>query len=106
MNDVMRDAKVVTSLFLTACLVYAGYELIKVEVDGQNNKQLYTVLVPEPEYGEFRDDFHAGRLQISDAQSLGKSYAQVAKIRQSVGRGGVWTNPDYTRLQHEMSRTK
>lgn len=30
----MRDAKVVTSLFLTACLVYAGYELVKVEVDG------------------------------------------------------------------------
>ena len=101
----MRDAKVVTSLFLTACLVYAGYELVKVEVDGQN-KQCYAVLVPEAEYGQFRDDYHAGRLQIADAQSLGKAYAQVARIVRDIRRGGVWVNPDYTRLQQELSRTR
>ena len=103
MNDVMNEAKVVTSLFLTACLVYAGYELVKVEVDGQN-KQSYAVLVPEAEYGEFRDDYHAGRLQIADAQSLGKAYAQVARIVRDIRPAVFWENPDFVHLQREMTR--
>jgi hypothetical protein len=102
----MRDAREVAGLFQAACFVYAGYELVKVEIR-ERNQQVFTILVPELDYIDLKDEYLSGKLQISDAQSLGKTYGQMTTILRDMRRdqSNVYINPDYAYLMQQSSRT-
>jgi hypothetical protein len=106
LNDVLKDAREVTNFYFALTLIYLGYELYKVEVNDQN-KQVFTILVPEEDQNFLLTDYLAGTLAVSDVQELGRTHNRITKILKEMRRDGTnrYVNPDYIHLQKQLSRT-
>jgi hypothetical protein len=105
--DVLKDARDVTTFYFVLTLVYLGYDLYKIEVNDQN-KQVFTILVPEEDQKILLTDYLAGRLAVSDVQELGRIHNRLTKILKDMRRDGTnrYVNPDYVHLSQQMARTR
>jgi hypothetical protein len=103
--DVLKDARDVTNFYFALTLVYLGYDLYKIEVNDQN-KQVFTILVPEEDQKILLTDYLSGKLAVSDVQELGRTHTRITKILKEMRRdqSNRYVNPDYTHLANQMSR--
>jgi hypothetical protein len=103
--DVFKDARDVTNFYFALTLIYLGYDLYKIEV--VQNKQVFTIIVPEEDQKVLLTDYLSGNLAVSNVHELGRTHNRITKLLKEMRRDGTnrYINPDYIHLQKQLSRT-
>jgi hypothetical protein len=100
MNDIMRDAQLVTEFWLAVALVYVGCDLVSIRPLDHRTLE-FKILCPALDFAEYQREFSSGRLAISDVRQLGKTHSLIGRLSKDARRDGEYINPDFVEMLQE-----
>lgn len=98
----LDDARPVTEMTLAIVLVYAGYDLLRIEMSrGDTQTAMSTatfhIVIPKQEFDDLSQRYYAGTLDISDARAFGVTTAKIRRMLKDARENGRWTNYELIR---------
>lgn len=94
MNDsVLNDRQSVFYYTLAIALIYTGCDLVSITPRDRNVE--FVILCPRFDYDDYRREFEAGEMAVSDVKAFGKTYQHVSRLVRDARRDGCYINPDF-----------